>query len=141
MTAIGSALKELRRERNLSLRDVAVVLGVSPESVQHYETGRGTWATTLRYAAVVDAAVILLKNGKPVTRPGEPIGQQLRLIRLELGRPSTSFSGLGVDIIERLEATSPKARTMNLELYCELLSSATATYRIVALPLLGTPRS
>ena len=73
---IGGRLREARRARNLSLRGLAQVLGVSPSLISQIETGRANPSVSTLYAIAGELNVsldeLLFGDRRPVALTDEP---------------------------------------------------------------------
>ena len=71
---MGERLREARRARNLSLRDLAERLGVSPSLISQIETGRANPSVSTLYAIAAELDVSLDELLFNDRRPPEPAG-------------------------------------------------------------------
>jgi transcriptional regulator with XRE-family HTH domain len=99
---VGPQLRAQREERNLSLREVARRLNISPSALSQIETGKSRPSVSTLYAIVSELGISLdeLFGGRPLPT-AQPAGRAKRARR---SAPAAAPAGLDSDRVQR-EAT------------------------------------
>ena len=117
LKTLGDHLKRRRLDQGLTQKEAGEQLGVSPGSVQNWETG-GTSIEVRYYPVLIE---FLKYNPLP---PAETLGQAIRRARLSRGWPRKRLAAeCDVDevTVKRIELGTPGMMTRSWKVVCDAL--------------------